>query len=137
MSRCKAGREFDARLAQKVGWTWVRQEVHHWTRSDSGPDFLGNPPGDGRIRQPVPAFTTELVAAWDIVEYLRKDGYLFSLGDYTYGGKLQAMFELGSPFEEGSPHFCGADVDVDVRLAICCAAWTVFEQRDREGEDVG
>lgn len=79
MKELNPGRELDALVAEKV---------------------LGKPRVDGLIKPPddisygVPAYSTDIAAAWEVVEYLEKKGfsYLLSNGIRHQRSEMRILF---------------------------------------------
>ena len=111
MQNMRAGRELDALVAEKVmGWTNTREQAFEVTRGQLV--LIGVSP-DGDDLAPVPEFSTDIGAAWSVVERMVRDGHNVEL-KYTANG-WQCVVEWH--FEE-SP-FALAD---EAPLAICRAA---------------
>ena len=120
----EAGRELDALVAEKVmGWKWDKgNSLQHLLL---GPDgaigaviFHDGIADDDGIVQPLdcPHYSTDIAAAWEVVEKLRRanDGeYLFTIND---AGMWYAKFldEHGEPVSRSG--FCDT-----APLAICRA----------------
>lgn len=63
-----AGRELDALVAEKVmGWTEVRPCPDEDMR-EYGEDLWGRPPGGPLNSQNVSAYSTDIAAAWEVVD---------------------------------------------------------------------
>lgn len=79
-----AGRELDAFVAEKVmGWKYVDHN-EAYDLPISGVAFGKGSP-DGLSRCPVPYYSTDIAAAWEVVEKLRKDGFAFD--SYSSGSE--------------------------------------------------
>jgi hypothetical protein len=86
-----AGRELDALIAEKVMGKRIHKvptETHIW-RTDldrydvtSGDDICFADEGP-MGREPVPDYSSDIAAAWEVVEKLIADGYMFSVGSET------------------------------------------------------
>jgi hypothetical protein len=68
----KAGHELDASIAEKVmGWRLLNKMTNPTTA------VAGLPPGisdDGKVEfQPIPHYSTDIAAAWEVVEILREE----------------------------------------------------------------
>lgn len=109
-----AGRELDALVAEKVmGWKpCVTQDHPGWVYFDSGA-------GGGKI---APAFSTDIAAAWEVVEKLSPRYAIRILNDATPGPSW--CCEMA--------HGYGNDIEVEAEtapLAICRAALEAIEVR--------
>lgn len=120
-------RELDALVAEHVmGWVdfWQRGEVV----------MMAYPPveqsmGFDAERHPVPAYSTDIAAAWGVMERMRELGYEFelyrrhinSLGVPSLHPMIQAIFRGG--FRRDKPRLRDYScLHEDDRLAICLAA---------------
>jgi hypothetical protein len=91
-----AGRELDALIAEKVmGWRIDYDSAHHWMEcGTSVDDLIFTAPGsifhgEQRISD-VPHYSTDIAAAWLIVEKLRLDGRYLQMNDTM--GAYRAQF---------------------------------------------
>jgi hypothetical protein len=113
-----AGRELDALVAEKVmGWH-SSEDGYFWLRVDGG--FGGyvteEPPFSGG-RAPRFAPSTDITAAWQIVEHMHKRGFHIVLWFDDFGtGQWGARFPRGLIGRDRSDHGHTAP------LAICRAA---------------
>ena len=101
MSEPKAGRELDARVAERVlGYEWRRgtrrgEPPIKWLLSPEQREYFtfGNdaPQGDehvaGDYDRHVPRLSTDIAAAFLVVEKMRADGWRFSLDDSGSDGQ--------------------------------------------------
>lgn len=118
-----AGREMDALVAEKVmAWTSVRTGKKY-DASDFD-DLYGQSLGGFDWRCPVPGYSTDIAAAWKVVEYLRKR-------KEPYGAQLDHIEERNQSEGIWVVQFCAkyneawwhAHAYADtVPLAICRAA---------------
>lgn len=116
-----AGRETDVAIAIGL-FGWTRQD------NDLGPDYLLPPPGssshrEGRL-QKVPHFSTQLQAAWAIVDRLRSRDFCMIVYDY---GRVQTVPEANQWQVVFIGHGHGAAIQCAASaatfwLAICRAA---------------
>jgi len=105
-----AGRELDKHVA-----------IHIFDWSDfweNGILLYGHSPGERAMgidaeRSPVPHYSTDIAAAWLVVEHLRERGYRLNMYESLLGGEYVAMF-IG---EKGSQ--CGGTT---APHAICLSA---------------
>lgn len=118
----KASRELDALIAEKVmGWEMVDATIYRWWGLVMGPKEFSTiravaliPPGETEI-QLVPSYSTDIEAAWEVVESLQIKGYGFILDNMEHFlGNWQAHFELNAN--------AWAEEANSAPLAICRAA---------------
>lgn len=64
-------RELDRQVALALGWSqeWDQHRLHQYWR----------PPGGGELRDESPAFTTDIAAAMECVNWLRERGWYLNL----------------------------------------------------------
>jgi hypothetical protein len=96
----KAGRELDALVAEKVM------------------GYKTAPIPDGETANP-PNFSTDITAAWQVVEKMRERGYRLGLRTWVRSAEGEAVFV--DPKRERASEGNGA-FDASVPLAICIAA---------------
>lgn len=87
-------RELDRQIAAALGW------VDFWESRD-GDWLMGYPPveqgaGIDAERHPVPAFSTDLAAAWQLIDHLRAQGWLYGIGDIGTDTHECTFFRDGS-----------------------------------------
>lgn len=114
-----AGRELDAAVAERVmGWTRT-----HETHRLHGRTYLrGAAPATGRL-QAVPAYSTDIAAAWLVVEKLREHGWFPSVQAQEECGQLGGRWLC-----EVDPRFSFIDGDGSTApLAVCRAALAAME----------
>ena len=85
----EAGRETDALVAERLGWKNVRfdgEEVkidaHSFTRYPMG--WYGENPDRPLWRTEIPHYSTDIAAAWQVIERMAADGWIcdvFNRGD--------------------------------------------------------
>lgn len=82
-----AGRELDALVAEKVmGWKQCSMEgVRIKTCYGKPPEFGRN---DGRVR--IPGYSTDISAAWEVVEKVKQMNWFFILSDNLFPDKWEA-----------------------------------------------
>jgi len=124
-----AGRELDALVATLVmGWTEVQdvpyRETHwdHLTFRYSGNRPTGFRPGKSQSLQEVPAFSTSIAAAWEIVDKASEMGYHARVKSPFMPGELYwaGFTPHGSTGWNGRPDYEGSGETA--ALAICRAA---------------
>lgn len=105
MGDLPSGRELDALVAEKVmGWTNIL-------------DRMGVPPNHGPWSHRVPSYSTDLGAAWTVVEKLIATGHIIELSNRRSG-----TWKIGTwQFQTFGKLSVGADADT-APLAICRAA---------------
>lgn len=106
-----AGRELDALIAEKVmGWKVFRNGEHgphRWeAETDRGTLRVIDSSYSGDGFSP----STDIAAAWEVVEKVRKEAGDFQLALVDYGSAWAARFDKASAVERTAPH------------AICLAA---------------
>jgi hypothetical protein len=117
----EAGIELDALVAERVMGFIVERRGEHWRYFN---DAISEE-GGGRWTSPVPDYTTDIAAAWQVVEWMRGEDFWFSL-TYKCGvflGELDkpgyfARFRCVRGGVRGE-HFNAAE---SAPLAICRAA---------------
>lgn len=105
----KAGRELDALVAEKVmGWVWIKE-----INSPRAPELLP-PNGHSPVMadDPIPRFSTDIAAAWSVIEKLSgPDEYAtYQITNAGAAGDVFVCVGKGEAFAETLP------------LAICLAA---------------
>jgi hypothetical protein len=112
----QAGPELDALVAtQVVGWSGVT--VHAWATT-------GIPPGEGGLRGvEIPRYSTDLAAAWEVVEFLRKEGFDFDC--FCSSTKLQEGWSEAVFTDQIDSVQAKAET---LPLAICRAALLVVSE---------
>lgn len=90
------GRELDRQIAEALGW------VDFWESRD-GVWLMGYPPveqgaGIDAERHPVPAYSTDLEAAWSLVEILR-DAWTDATANADGFGTFEIPFDDGAFFD--------------------------------------
>lgn len=112
-----AGRELDALVAEKVmGWSGIDKKWDYETNES----FLGGktPDWDGRQFYEVPHYSTDIAAAWLVVEKLRTPNWEFQL-DHTRFMIWHCRIETTAG--EGSASSDSSQGET-APLAICLAA---------------
>lgn len=117
----EAGPELDANVAERVfGWTGC--QVQHGR-------FAGYPPNSGQFTFGRP-YSTDIAAAWLVVERMRDRGYWVRIEDYTDGWRV--TFSVPSKDE---PDDWLNDVMLSeagtMPAAVCDAALEVLEAHER------
>ena len=65
----QAGRELDALVAEKVmGWGGVREG---YSEGSAELRFIGKPPNGMDSKYPVPMYSTDIAAAWEVLEKIK------------------------------------------------------------------
>jgi hypothetical protein len=93
IERMPAGRELDALIAEKVmGFKWRTSKHSGYRylfppghRSNLFTDSIGNEPLYGDWDDCVPAYSTDIAAAWQVVEKLCADAHNFSFDSGAFG----------------------------------------------------
>lgn len=114
-----AGRELDVLIAEKVmGWTWYKTgrgarmlcEPHHGQLAD------GSEPIANLATFSVPLYSSDIAAAWSIVEKMQELGWTFAIELFEDNGNYSAYFKN----TQNRDRYVGnADT---APLAICLAA---------------
>ena len=108
-----AGRELDALVAEMVMHERLPPNGYD-TDVAVRAEHIG---GGGYVRHPVPAYSTDITAAWEVVKKLDADGLVWAIADD------EVYFAKGDP---DSPDYRFGGVGlypfVDKPLAICRAA---------------
>lgn len=112
IDKLEAGRELDALIAEKVmGWTPHCQNPAHYVE-------VANSTSEMSVIQEVVAYwrpSTDIAAAWQVVEKLRAAGWFYSLSDAVEIPEYIVMF-----YQPDSPD--AQAMDESAPLAICRAA---------------
>jgi len=105
----KPGRELDALVAEKVfdkswpkGGQWIRLEYSRiFNEQCSGQKYVhgGEPHMNDRINDFLPAYSTDISAAWKVVEKLTAEGYCPALVNDDFG-HWALSFSGTQPVEE-------------------------------------
>ena len=128
----EAGRELDALVAERVmGWGDI--SLHPMMDSDwwgmpSGPaTAIQGAVGWLYTHEKVPNYSTDIAAAWEVVEAVRGRGWSLSLGEGMsgYGDAVVWMVD----FYKGN-RICLSANGPDVPLAICRAALLAVMEDD-------
>ena len=127
MTDLPAGRRLDAWIAEQVmGWKQVVVRQENPGVPDLpfqyGPHTQGQRPSEDHPYSVVPHYSTDIAAAWEIVEKLRHDRFPFvSVGIDWYGKTWEARFGVNQHGNSlGYAQGCET-----APLAICRAALTV------------
>jgi hypothetical protein len=88
MSTMKAGPELDAMVTERVlEWEWKRSPdaypEPHYAWVAPRPQNLGG--GEWEVARHTPAFSTDIAAAWQVVEKIRSQGRYFEIGSAVEG----------------------------------------------------
>ena len=145
MSQMEAGRELDALIVEKVmGWAWFRHTCiaggkRYWARSLFIPDHNVEPFDGGYGIENVPAvgdetvaimnapnYSTDIAAAWQVVEKMRERGWHFLLMVSHESGMAIASFYLG-PHDRSD--LSATEEWQNAPRAICRAALKAMEAR--------
>lgn len=120
------GRELDALVAERV-MGWEQHDFHHvgdFVRPDAWRRFAENghfahhiQPHEWMRWQDVPAYSTDIAAAWQVVEKMKAEGYEACI-DSDSDGDWSVIFTMN-----GEGIWCS--VKKDAPLAICRAALAV------------
>jgi Phage ABA sandwich domain len=126
-----AGRALDALVAERVmGWTDIRND--HYVLLDPAGVWMGRAPQSQPWDSPqdkdrgislVPHYSTDIAAAWLLVECLRDEGWLLSITPDEPGGGWAVQYK---PKERNLHGWERADT---VPLAICRAALAARKER--------
>lgn len=119
-----AGRELDALVAEQVmGWKRVEKgHVYFWRTKEMVAELLREHPDVLAVDYfPCPYFSTEIAAAWEVVEELARRCWHLSL-DYPSGNSRWEWMACFRPQPPGS--FVYADT---APVAICRAALLVVQ----------
>ena len=109
-----ASRQTDALIAEKVfGWEieWIGGEPNRHWRPDDG--------RTGRWNDLLPKYSTDIAAAWQIVEQITKVPKTNAEAKFAANTKLYFWFEKSA----AGLCFCSSS---EVALEICCAALGIF-----------
>jgi hypothetical protein len=110
----QAGREMDALVAEKV----MGVEIPKWLDVPNGLDTLTS-------REVVPLYSTDIRAAWQVVQNLRERGWFFDLGDKPSIDGDFASPRVWNAFVDRIVFGPNADTPM---LAICLAALAAVEE---------
>jgi len=127
-TKLQAGRELDALVAEKVmGWARHAVEFNNFQKvvvppswSNFGVYWLGRD-----IYEQVPAYSTEIEAAWQIVEQLQSHGLYIHIAALTVRGFATRVF-ADRAGDEPDKQIVYVDADT-ASLAICKAALLAVE----------
>lgn len=154
MSELQAGRELDAKVAEAMGFPmeWQVAEVHHYaggklrvvTRTGA-PATLAECEklcaelnhGSRRRFSPVAVaepYSTDIAAAWEVVERMRGDGFAFEVSSVWHGEGTYASFARWERIVGEGPYYADVEPDGQNRadtapLAICRAAIAALDAR--------
>lgn len=133
----QAGRELDALIAEKVmRWVAIRRETNPKT---GGLWLTGLPPhaaehadvfkDRGMRGYDIPKFTTDIAAAWQVVEKLASRGIRLVLEDWRNDPRIAEPYQdsWAALFNLPDGHDTGQVVGADACLAICRAALRTVE----------
>lgn len=112
-----AGRELDALIAEKV----MGFETVNFKSSDPH-EIIVTKDAEGNMRMAVPFYSTDIAAAWEVVEKLR-DTWAIEL--HGRDGAWSCLVEEG---DEVTAHFIAIAEADTAPLAICLAALKVVEK---------
>lgn len=120
MTPLPPGRELDALIAEKVmGWNKFTSHPEGWTDVGEGPWFII--PGEIKCEavrsDEIPAYSTDIAAAWEVVEKMRVDGFNFQIHNVNEQVNWVALFWKKGTV--GDPYLA---VEVFAPHAICLAA---------------
>lgn len=135
----EASRELDVAIAEKVmGLDNVVYRAGHFA---DGSPWYGASFGTGDGQQNVPAFSTDIAAAWTVVENLKQSRKMaFVLGSNGCSDQISVWFNdgtwaLGHQQNEcpdfDDPHLLGAATESSTPLAICIAALKALATKER------
>ena len=122
----KVGRELDALVAEKVMGQKVKSAAELGGLYSVEGDFFVNPPDRSEPvyahTLPLPHYSTDIAAAWEVVEKLRVEGLRLRLVEYTDGfyAAFGAMAIDTAPWQ-------ASQVET-APLAICLAALKAVAQ---------
>jgi hypothetical protein len=114
----KAGRELDAQVAEKVmGLQVVRNKKGGWSIGE--PDYYDDA-GISCLFNPLPEYSTDIAAAWKVVEHLMQTGHTLNLdcwvrSDIYVGPMFEATIGRAGIVQ-------GVAGSNEAPLAICLAA---------------
>lgn len=115
----EAGRELDAAIAERVmGWTNCRVRVMYDARGL--PSYGGGTPPEGGKKRPYPAYSTDIAAAWSVVERFVRDTR-FHLDSLGFDGE-EWRCAIGHDNDEGDADGWSFAEANTAPLAICLAA---------------
>ena len=128
-----AGRELDALVAEQVmGWTACdpAQESRPWECGDERPSVrtgMGIPPGESD-RNEIPHFSTDIAAAWEVVEKLDRDGHTMEMDKRDAGWVVRFVDYSKDPILSMEI----TDTAPTAPLAICLAALKAVGYESKE-----
>jgi hypothetical protein len=127
IDKMQPGRELDELVAKMLGWSNIDW---HFDRVYPGRTWIGgNPHGDGdRYVEEVPFFSTDIAAAWQVVEKLREKSFAMTIS--TMGPRQQTSAFCIYEGRKITDH-CWGDTAAH---AICLAALKVVTV-NREGSE--
>jgi hypothetical protein len=115
----EAGPKLDALIAENV-MGWKRQENIAWRT----PHVYLYVDHNGHIRLPeeVPHYSTDISAAWQVVEAIERRGWFVEVGlcNAEYGPKKRAWCQVGVYGDNGA--YVGEAYEDTAPLATCLAA---------------
>jgi hypothetical protein len=126
-------REIDALVAEHVmGWRWVEHGGFDWiVPPDVVPDIAffmwghrihdDKPQFSGEFENVLPHYSTDIAAAWKVVEAMRAAGYSVSIGYYANGCDVGITARNSRAGWEAVRPVYGGHADTAPR-AICIAA---------------
>jgi hypothetical protein len=135
--KSKTDFEIDKRVAKIQGWSWDDSSIyneHHESR------YARHEGGRDRLRDVLPLYSSDMAAAWQVVEKLADDGYCPGLiFDDNGHWSLSLDGSQNVPTKEGEQDiwtnfYVEADAWFDdAALAICV---TVLKVYDSDGEAI-
>lgn len=122
-----AGRELDARVAEKVmAWTRSMTQYGEFLRDAEH----GVAPLFGVIRGNLPFYSTDIAAAWSVVEELTRPGLQF-MSDFMVQRNGQRRYFAQFLAEGLTDGLHNEWIEAETMpLAICCAALAAVESKE-------
>jgi hypothetical protein len=136
-----AGRELDGLIAEKL-MGWFRVEDHRINGISFGPALWHSDLGDPMNPSPggfgVPFYSTDISAAWEVVEKLRQENFFLRITPTEEGYRVTARSDEGLPLAidkktgdyDWNSKYSEAYADAPTApLAICRAALRAVEHK--------
>ena len=123
VDKMEAGRLLDAEIAERVmGWTRYPEKMDR-TDNRTINDVLYCPPEmpyDKNALNVVPNYSTDIAAAWEVVEKLRADGWALFIQSESSGWSVEIARDV--PVGSGGVCVSGDELAPTFPLTLCRAA---------------
>lgn len=133
MVNLPAGRELDALVAQKVMGRVAFRDSFQRIDAEGLELWWENEKDEAEPARVLPRYSTDIAAAWQMVETMQSIGFAFQMTDKLHG-ITRYMVVFG--FHGENYHIGGTGISEDAPHAICLAALSAvgYQGPIREGE---